>query len=379
MADPTPARPVRALVVMPLATQRGGAELSLQQLLEYRDEAQLEPTVVFLEPGPMVEWCRQRGAAAVVVDAGRVRQARRFGRSVRALVGIARESRAQVVVSWMAKGQLYGGPAAVAAALPSVWFQSGLPSGRATFDRLATLSPAARVVAPSRGAALAQRGLWPHRPTAVVYPAVDIARFSADRIGDVGATRRRLGLPEGVPIFGSVGRLDSWKGFDVMLDAVPAIVERHPSATFVLVGGTHEFNPGHAVALRERALRLGLDGQVRMVGQQPNPEEWMQAMDVFVHASQNEPFGMVVIEAMALGKAVVASAEGGPTEVITPGVDGLLSPYGDADALAAAIVRFLDDAQLRDRTGGAARRRAHDFTVQRYAREFGATIAGVVA
>jgi glycosyltransferase involved in cell wall biosynthesis len=224
---------------------------------------------------------------------------------------------------------------------------------------------------------LAQQRLWPHRPTALVYPAVDLLRFSAERIGDVGATKRRLGLPEGVPIFGSVGRLDSWKGFDVMLAAVPAIVERYPTATFVLVGGTHEFNPKHAVALHDQAQRLGLDGQIRLVGQQPNPEEWMHAMDVFVHASQNEPFGMVVIEAMALGKAVVASAEGGPTEIVTPEVDGLLSPYGDSDALAAAIVRFLGDPKFRDRAGDAAVRRARDFAVQKFARNFGSTIAAV--
>lgn len=368
-------RSVRALFVMPLGTQRGGGELLLQQLLEYRDEAQLEPTVAFLEPGPMVDWCHEQGVPAVVVDAGRVRQARRFGRAVRALTKIACETRAQVVVGWMAKAQLYSGLAAAAARLPGVWFQTGYPAGLATFDRLATLIPAARVVALSRGAELAQRKLVPHRPTALVYPAVDVARFSADRIGDIGETRRRLGLPEDVPIFGSVGRLDSWKGFDVLLDAVPAIVERHPNATFVLVGGAHEFNPGHAVELHKQAQRLGLDGQVRLVGQQSNPEEWMHAMDVFVHASRNEPFGMVVIEAMALGKAVVASAEGGPTEVITPGVDGLLSPYGDSEALARAVLRFLDDSDLRSRVGSAARRRARDFTVRRYAAEFGAAIA----
>ena len=369
----------RALFVMPLATQRGGSELSLQQLLEYREEAGLDPTVAFLEPGPMVAWCHERGVPAVVVAAGRLRQVRNFGRSVRALVRIAADTRAQVIVSWMAKGHLYGGSAAAVAGLPSMWFQAGFPAGLAVLDRTATLVPAARVIPVSCGVERAQRRLFPRRPTTVVYPAVDVSRFDADRIGDVRATRRRLGLPEEGPIFGSAGRLDSWKGFDVMLDAVPAIVERYPAATFVLVGGAHEFDPGHAAALSERAQRLDLDGRVRLVGYQQNPEDWMQAMDVFMHGSQNEPFGMVVIEAMALGKAVVASAEGGPTEVITPGVDGLLSPYGDSAALADAVIRFLDDPDLRSRVGSVARERAKDFTVRRYATEFGAAIAAVAA
>jgi FkbM family methyltransferase len=368
-------RPVRALFVMPLATQRGGSELSLQQLLEYREDARLEPTVAFLEPGPMVDWCRQRRVSAVVVAAGRLRQVRNVGRTVRALAKIATETEADLIVSWMAKGHLYGGAAATVAGLPSIWFQAGYPTGLALLDRAATLVPAARVIPVSRGVERAQRRLFPPRPTTIVYPAVDISRFDADRIGDVRATRQRLGLPEDGPIFGSAGRLDSWKGFDVMLDAVPAILDRYPTGTFVLVGGAHSLNPAHAIALSEQARRLDLNGRVRLVGQQQNPEDWMHAMDVFVHGSQNEPFGMVVIEAMALGKAVVASAEGGPTEVITPGVDGLLSPYGDSAALAQAVLRFLDDSELRSRVGSAARQRASDFTVRRYATEFGAAIA----
>jgi hypothetical protein len=106
MVEPMPTRPLRALVVMPLATQRGGGELSLQQLLEYRNEARLDPTVAFLEPGPMVQWCHEHGVAAVVVNAGRLRHARTAARTIRALIKIASETRAQVVVSWMAKGQL---------------------------------------------------------------------------------------------------------------------------------------------------------------------------------------------------------------------------------------------------------------------------------
>jgi glycosyltransferase involved in cell wall biosynthesis len=376
---PAEAKPTRTLFVMPLATQRGGAELSLLQLLEYRDDARLEPIVAFLEPGPMLDWCHDHSVRAGVIDAGRLREARRFGRSVRAIVRLAAEADVDVVVSWMAKAQLYGGTAAAVAGIPSMWFQPGLPGRRALLDRAATLLPASGVIAVSAGVERAQRRLSPRRATTIVYPAVDLSRFDAGRIGDVQSTRRRLGLPEHGLIFGSAGRLDTWKGFDVLLDAVPAIMERHPTAVFVLVGGPHEFNPGHALELQDKARRLGCGEQIRLVGSRRNPEEWMHAMDVFVHASQNEPFGMVVIEAMALGKAVVASAEGGPVEVITPGIDGLLSPYGEPQALATAINRLLDGPDLRNRMGEAARTRAQDFSVQRYAREFGAAISRAAA
>lgn len=370
--------PLRALVAMPVAEQRGGAELQLQQLVEHRREAGIEPVVAFLRHGPMVDWCRARGVRAYAIEAGRVRQPHRLGAAVRTLAALATDERADVVIGWMAKGQLYGGLAAALARVPSVWLQPGTPAGAAPIDRAATLLPAHAAITVSHTVDRAQRRLLPRRPTTVVYPAVDTARFDPRRIGEPRAVRRRLGLPEEGPIVGSVGRLDRWKGFHVLLDAVPALLARHPDATVVLVGGPHELDPSCARELAAQAARLGRPDRVRLVGQQPNPEEWMQAMDVFVHTSRGEPFGMVVIEAMALGKPVVASAEGGPTEVIEPGVEGLLTPYGDAPALAAAVLRLLGDEQLRAAVAQAAWRRAQDFAVERFAREFGAVVGGAL-
>ena len=367
--------PLRALIVMPLATRRGGAEHQFAQLIEHRRLAGIEPTVAFLRDGPLVGWCRDQGVEVVALDAGRVRNIGRFARTVRMLRRAALERRVQVVIGWMGKGQLYAGPAATAARIPGMWLQVGIPNARSAFDRVATLLPTRRVVTVSRLAESRQRALWPRRPTAVVYPAVDLVRFNVARLGDRDAVRRRLGLPTGVPIFGSVGRLDPGKGFDELLAAVPTVLERRPEATLVLVGGPHELAPQHAEELRRQAARLSLNGQVRLVGEQPNPEEWIQAMDVFVQTSRYESFGMVLIEAMALGKPVISTARGGPAEIVTSGVDGLLVPGGDQRAVADALLRFLEDGELRRTTGNAALRRAEDFTVERFAREFGAVAA----
>ncbi len=374
--EPEGARaPLRTLVVMPLATRRGGAEEQLCQLVEHRLEAGVEPAVAFLQDGPVVAWCRAQGVPAFVVEAGRVRQPHRLAHAIRGISGIARDQRAQLVVGWMAKGQLYGGLAAAAARLPSAWLQPGTPAGAVPIDRAATALPARVVVTVSHTVDRAQRRLLPRRPTTVIHPAVDTARFDARRIGDPPAVRRRLGLPEHGPIVGAVGRLDRWKGFHVLLDVAPRLLERHPGATLVLVGGPHELDPSYAEELHAQAARLGLGERVRLVGRQTNPEEWMQAMDVVVHTSRDEPFGMVVIEAMALGKPVVAAAEGGPAEIVTSGVDGLLAPHGDRPALAAAILRLLADERLRARLGAAAERRAREFEVAQFARRFGAVLA----
>jgi glycosyltransferase involved in cell wall biosynthesis len=92
-------------------------------------------------------------------------------------------------------------------------------------------------------------------------------------------------------------------------------------------------------------------------------------MDIVVHASHDEPFGIVVIEAMALGKPVIAGSQGGPREIVTDGVDGLLVRYGDPVALGAALGRCLDDPDFAVALGTAARQRAAAFSAPRYARD----------
>src|SRR5689334_21488822 len=98
---------------MPVGTQRGGAERQLQQLVDFRSIAGLELTIVFLEDGALPGWCRERGVEAVVVPAGRTRDLRTLRRAVGRIAAVGRRARAEVVVGWMPKAHLYGGPAAL--------------------------------------------------------------------------------------------------------------------------------------------------------------------------------------------------------------------------------------------------------------------------
>jgi glycosyltransferase involved in cell wall biosynthesis len=360
----------KILLLMPLAELRGGAEFALGQLLRRASKRRdVKCRAVFFQDGVLVEIAREAGVQAEVVPAGRLRQPVRFGRCVKRIARIAREAGTDVILSWMGKAQLYGGPAAMLAGVPAVWFQHGIPVGQRRMDNLATLLPAAGVLACSGHAAEAQRRLWPRRRTRVVYPPVDLERFDADRLPSPLEMRRQLGLPAGGPLIGMVGRLQRWKGFHVLVEAMPRILASQPEARCVLVGGEHAAEPDYANALKSQIEDLGMSDRITMVGLQQNVPQWMQAMDVIVHASDAEPFGMVVIEAMALGKPVVASASAGPTEIITPEVNGLLTPYGDAEALAAAVTRYLADTNFAARVGRAAHARARDFGAARFVDE----------
>lgn len=350
---------------MPLGEERGGAEALLRHLAsERRDD--LECAVVFMRAGPMVDEVGALGARVHVLSPGRMRQAHRYAATVVRLARLLKQERADVAVGWMTKGQLYAGPAALLAGIPVVWHQHEPPSPGSLFDRAATLVPVRAVLTVSRDAVAAQALLWPRRRVELVYPGADLAVFDPGRLPPPASMRHKLGLPVEGPLIGTVARLQEYKGIHVLVNAMPLVIRRHPQARCVIVGGEVDCEPDYPGRLRELIDGLGLADRVRMVGQQRNAAEWMQAMDVVTHTSNREPFGIVVVEAMALGKPVVAGSEGGPAYIITPGVNGLLAPYGDAVSLADAIVRLLDDPDLATRLGAAARARAEEFSTTNY-------------
>ena len=358
---------MKVLIIMPLAEQRGGGELMVLHLLQQGQDLGITWLVIFLAEGPMVEQVRALGVAAQVVDAGRLRELPRYLRAVQKIAGIARREKIDLIFGWMNQGHLYGGIAAKLAGVPAAWYQIGLPLTPGWNDRMATRIPALGILACSQAGADAQARLKPHYPMPVVYPGVELERFDPEILPTPAEAKRQLRLPAQGPLIGIAGRLQRWKGIHVLIEALPQILKTHPDAHCVVVGGEHAPEPEYPAYLRERIDLLGLANKVTLAGLQNNVPLWMQAMDVIVHASDHEPFGIVVIEAMALGKSVVAGNTAGPTEVITDGVNGLLTPYGDADALAMAVLRHLDDPEFARQAGTAARVRAQDFSTRHYA------------
>jgi len=368
---------MKVLVVMPLGEQRGGGELMLWHLMQQEGDAaktRARWLVVFLEDGPLVASIRNLGIEVRVVPAGRLRQPTHFLRTAGRIAALARRERVDAIFGWMSKAHLYGGVAARLAGVPALWYQLGAPearwSGGSWMDQLAARLPARGILTVSRAGADGQACLRPARPLRVVYPGAELERFEPDALPAPARARLQLGLPPDGPLIGIVGRLQRWKGMHVLIEAMPRVLAAHPKARAVIVGGEHAPEPDYPAYLERRARELGVEGHVLLTGLQRNVPEWMQAMDVIVHASTFEPFGIVVIEAMALGKPVVAGAAGGPTEIITPGVNGLLTPYGDTEALARALLRYLDEPEFAHRVGARARERAQEFSTARYAQNF---------
>jgi L-malate glycosyltransferase len=168
---------------------------------------------------------------------------------------------------------------------------------------------------------------------------------------DPGAARARLGLAGARPVVGAVGRLEERKGHAFLLEALRRVGEAEPGVRGLIVGEGREKE--RLVELRDR---LALGDRVRLVGYWPDLAEALAAIDVFVLPSLMEGHPLAVLEAMATARPIVATAVGGNAEAIEDGVNGLLVPPADPEALAAAILSLLRDPERAARLGRAARR-----------------------
>jgi glycosyltransferase involved in cell wall biosynthesis len=175
-----------------------------------------------------------------------------------------------------------------------------------------------------------------------------------------------------LPLIGIAGRLAANKQQDLFLRAAARVAAEQPDARFVVIGGDILGTEGeYAAALPALADTLGIGDRVVFAGHQAHAYAWIDALDVLVHAAAREPFGLVLVEALALSRRVVAIDSAGPGEILAGG-HGLLVAPGDADALASAIARALADPAPP--AGGPAR--AQDFTDTRMARAFADVLDG---
>jgi glycosyltransferase involved in cell wall biosynthesis len=246
-------------------------------------------------------------------------------------------------------------------------------------------SRCAAIVANSRSVADdAARLVGPGVPVHPVWNAVDLERFTPD--GPALDLDRLCGLPPagaGTVRVGLVATFARWKGHVTFLEALAALRPEANVRGYIVGGALYETEGSQASVdeLRAQTSALGLDGRVGFTGFVADPAAAMRALDVVVHASTDpEPFGLVIAEAMASGRAVVTSAAGGAGEIVTAGHDALTHTPGDARGLAAVLADLAGDAGQRHRLGAAGRATAERaFTRERMSREFVAVYEGLAA
>lgn len=193
----------------------------------------------------------------------------------------------------------------------------------------------------------------------VIQNGIDLDHFDLPEAAERAAARSALPLPKPPSsadpplVVGAVGRLHGPKGIDVLLRAFPLVIEAIGRPCVLVLAG----DGPDAERLKALAAELLPPSQVLFLGFQQDPRPLFPAFDVYVLPSMREGSPNALLEAMGTGRACVASAVGGVPEAIVDGEHGLLVPAGDPRALADALIRLLDDPELRARFGQAARRR----------------------
>jgi glycosyltransferase involved in cell wall biosynthesis len=360
----------------------GGAERALLELLSGLDPARFVPHVVLGEAGPLEHALRQRGIDAQVEPFPAPPLHRLLLpwvalRELRAALRLRRRSRV------LGARLLHCGDVlALLLLLPAAWsgarvvYQVNYLGGglRLLALNVLALVASAELIAVSadqrRRLERGTRGL--RRRTRVVHPGMEAREFEQAR---PAALCDELGLAKGTRLVGMLARFDSWKGHEVFLDAAERVGRIRGDVHFVMVGGAlNAAQLPHVARLKrsveERRRALGLEGSTALLDHRDDVAAVLAALDVLVCPSDHEPFGMVVLEAMAAGRPVVASDSGGPAEILEHETSGLLFRTGDAEALAAALLRLLGDPGLaRSLAEGGRRRVVAAFARERYARD----------
>jgi glycosyltransferase involved in cell wall biosynthesis len=346
---------IRLLSIQPVA-ERGGSDQALLRLVRSLPPADFDCHVAVPAPHPLAAEFAAAGATLHVVPMRRVSTSNRlrdwaayatgWPGTVRRLTALGREIRAHLVHtnslhSW------YGWAAARWLAVPHVWHAREIVVQSSTalrLERALTRRFASRVLAVSEAVA-AQ--LDPAN-VVVIRDDPDPAEFTPARAGQF---RPRIGVGATTPLAAAAGRIDTWKGVDVLLDAFPAVRAAIPDAELVVTGSPVAGKEQYAETLARRAAATP---GVHWLGPRDDIPDLLADLDVLVLASTDpEPYGLILVEALASGTPVVATDQGGPPEIIAgaaPGA-GRLVPPRDPAALAAAIVATLRDKIDADRAG----------------------------
>lgn len=346
----------------------GGAETSLLGLIEHLDRERFQPHAA-VPSGPLAERLAAMDIPVLTMDLERMVRTRnplrlsRYALGVRRISGqiaaYARGHGVGLIHSNSNTAHLYGAVAARRASIPSVWHSRDLvdlgKTGRwlyAHSSGIIAISEAVRqcLCAYGKGDAAGR--------ISVVHNGVDTERFVPRGVRD--EMRQELGIGAG-RVVAMVAHVVPWKRHNVFIQAASRIAEEISDVHFLIVGGDpFDEHADYRRSLDSMVTAQHLSDQLTFAGLRGDIPAVLEAVDVVVHPALAEPFGRVIVEAMAAGKPVVAVDAAGPKEIIRSGQDGILVPTGTPQELALATTALVGDEEQRERVGRAARKRVEE-------------------
>lgn len=362
--------PLRILYVNHLSAM-SGAEQSLLRLLEGLDRSRIEPLLAAPE-GTLTERVRDLGIECFDIPPLRPRRTRSPFRLLALayegyqISALLREIVGRKDIDLVHANSLVAGVIATGRPLgvPVIWHARDLRAPEATVRQV--LSRAQGVIAISHAVAEWTAGIGPAAPTKVIYNALghDDRNVARPR----GKMREAWEMAPQTTLLGCAGQLVPWKRQDLFLRVGAEVIAQLPETRLVIIGSDlFEEHADYVRGLHELAAELGIAGHVLWLGQCGDMPSCLAALDLLVHTAEREPWGRVIMEAMAVGVPTIAFAQGGPAELIIDGESGLLVREGDASRMAQAVVRVLSDHELALRLHDGALARAGDFDEARQA------------
>lgn len=344
----------------------GGAERHLLDLVQGLGRSGVKIEVICPRPGPLTQQLEILGVPVQCIEMVRPWPGDEYAldpKVVQALAGVLRKKRPDVVHSHLYPAHLHASLAAQEVDIPAIVHTAHTIIVRPG-DVLLSHMTAARTIAVSQAAAhLLEKAGVPSERIEVIYNGVGPEHFERQHEA-VQRTRAHLNLGPG-PILGTVARLSPEKGIDVLLRAIPRVAQVFPRVTLLVIG-----DGPLATELHRLADELGLREVVRFLGARNDIPLLNRLLDVFVLPSREEACPMALLEAMAAGRAGIATEVGGIPEVVTAPIDGWLVPPEDPEALAQSLLLLLEHPARRREIGVAAQRKvALQFTLDRVVRE----------
>lgn len=342
------------LSVQPVA-ERGGSDQALLRLARQLSAAGWSVHIALPAPSPLAAEFAGAGAHLHVVPMLRISTSHGLGTwvsyalswpvSVARLALLARRVKADAVHS-NSLHSWYGWAVAALVRRPHIWHAREIVTqskAALRVERFLTRRFARQVVAVSEAVA-AQLSA---RNVVIVHEEPGPDECSPAR---AGRARARLGLADGTPMVGYVGRIDTWKGVDVLVDALPLLTTQAPGVVGIVAGGVVAGKEAYAAELERRATLAGATWLGPLSTQEA--VDLIADLDCLAYPStEPEPWGLAIVEALACGVPVVSTDAGGPREIVAglAPTSALLVPPGDAQALAAALYALLPPSTSTDK------------------------------
>ncbi|MFH1824879.1 MAG: glycosyltransferase family 4 protein [Candidatus Firestonebacteria bacterium] len=336
----------------------GGAEKSLLTIVDNIDKSVFTPFFACDTKGVFAEELRKRNIICEHIDYAKIRILRGVRDTNKRLDEIINKYNINLLHGNVIRTNLYASMAGKRNKIPVVWHIRNLIY-KELIDTEKWLIFLADAVFCNGGKIAERFNLFGKRfkRIKVIYTGIDTKRYNP--VLDAKDFRREFGINPAEIVIMTVGRFGVGKGQEIFLNVAAILSKKHLNLKFMIVGGAAmPLDAWREIELKKLAENLNIKDKTIFTGFRKDIENMMACADLFILPSYFEPFGRVLLEAMASGKPVIATSSGGTPEIVTDGVTGLLVPPRDSEKLAEAIDKLITDPDLMKKLSLAGRERA---------------------